>query len=143
MAGYIRMYLFGDDRGFDGINSVYLNILVGTSDREWLERMDIKPSKNTQKPVWDINVIIPDPDNYANSLIDACIAFAPHLFRDCPELKNVAREIGTNTRIDFTDKSQIPSSWISLRRQALPIFEKLSIFEADFRKLVEMYPRWE
>ena len=62
MAGYIRMYLFGDDRGFDGINSVYLNILVGTSDREWLERMDIKPSKNTQKPVWDINVIIPDPD---------------------------------------------------------------------------------
>ena len=27
MAGYIGMYLFGDDRGNDGVNSIYLGIL--------------------------------------------------------------------------------------------------------------------
>ena len=71
MAGYIGMYLFGDDRGNDGVNSIYLGILVGTSDRQWLEPIQIKQSKNVVKPVWDIEVIIPDPDNYQNSLIDA------------------------------------------------------------------------
>jgi pyruvate formate-lyase activating enzyme-like uncharacterized protein len=141
MAGYIGMYLFGDDRGNDGVNSIYLGILVGTSDRQWLEPVQIKQSKNVVKPVWDIGVIIPDPDNYQNSLIDACIAFAPHLFMNCTELENVKKEIGKSTRIDFTDKSQIPKSWNSLRRQALPIFEKLSIFDASIRKIVDIYPR--
>ena len=115
MAGYIKMYLFGDDRGMDGVNSIYLGILVGTSDRQWFEPMQIESSRPIVKLCWNIDVIIPDPDYYSNSLIDACIAFAPHLFSDCPELRNVAGEIGKRTRIDFTDHSQIPNSWSSLR----------------------------
>ena len=150
-AEYVKMLLVGKKAGSEqksGINSIDVAILIGANSREYLEAM--RPSyKNASKPIWEIDSMIPDPGNYSNSIIDACIAFAPHLFEECSELQNVASEIGNSRRIDFTeeeDANKIPKSWSKLREQAKPIFDKISIWEIEgmsSRQLRKKYPKWE
>ena len=36
MAGFYKLFSVGED-GWDGMNPIYYQILVGTSDRMWLE----------------------------------------------------------------------------------------------------------
>jgi len=144
-AEYVKILLVGKKAGTEktsGINSIDVAILIGEGNREWLEAMRAA-SKRPVKPVWKIDVIIPDPVNYSNCIIDACMAFAPHLFKECPELDNVAKQIGNASRIDFTEEDQIPKSWNKLREQARPIFEKMSIFEAgSISQIHTKYPKW-
>ena len=131
-----------------GINSIDVAILIGANGRDFFEAM--RPAyKNMSKRIWRIDSIIPDPTNYSDSIIDACIAFAPHLFEECSELQNVAREIGSSRRIDFTEEEEfnkIPKSWSKLREQAKPIFDKISIWEIEGISSIPLrkrYPKWE
>ncbi len=77
-------------------------------------------------------------------IIDAFIAFAPELFKECSILQKVANEIGNSTSIDFTNSETIPKSWNHLREQARPIFEKIPIFEAQISEIrgKDKYPVW-
>ena len=120
----------GGVNGSDGINPIDLIIGVGTSDREWLE--PLFASKESQ---FGIKAMIPNPDSYSNTIIDACIAFAPSLFNKCGLLKQVSDELGGITKLDFTNKDSIPSSWDALRFQAKPVFEKISVFESPINEI--------
>jgi len=144
MAGYVKMYMVGSlggVDGVDGIGNINLVIGVGASDREWLRVLNQNPNSN---PFWKLKTIIPDPQNYENSIIDAVIAFAPELFKECSELKLVAKQLGTSTRISF-DSGPVPESWEKLREQARPIFEKIAVFESPIVELrgKDKYPSWD
>ena len=65
-----------------------------------------------------------------NSLLDACIAFAPKFFKSCPTLKKIQEELENSEFLDFDlGKDKIPKDWNQLRREAAPIFEKLNIYK--------------
>lgn len=148
MAGYIKAYISGTRGGFDGadgISSFELVIGVGASDREWLKPLYYANRETLKTTIWKIEKIIPNPENYENSIIDAFIAFAPGLFEGCEILQKVASEIGSSKSIDFTNPKTIPKSWNRLREKARPIFEKIPVFEANMLELRgrEKYPRWQ
>jgi len=136
MAGFSRLYCIGGLGGFegaDGINPIYLQILVGDSDRQWLEPHYFD---DTLKPIGNIRVIIPEGPNHPNSLIDACLAFAPKYFQECSSLEEVKNSLKDFKSLDFDlEKEKIPQSWYNLRKEALPTFEKLNIFKADLVEL--------
>lgn len=132
MAGYSKLYCVGGLGGYlgaDGINPIFFQILVGDGGRQWLEPhyfdKDIKP-------LGKINVIIPEAPYHPLALLDACIAFFPIYFESCPMLATVERQAGKLTRLDFhLGSSEIPKEWNSLRKEALPLFKSLNIFEAE------------
>ena len=144
-AEYVKMLLVGKKAGSEqksGINSIDVAILIGANSREYLEAM--RPSyKNASKPIWEIDSMIPDPRNYSNSIIDACIAFCPEKFKDCSYFDEVVKQVGNSERIEFVNEDKIPSSWSKLRNQALPIFEKMTVFEAKISEMPHKYPKWE
>jgi len=145
VAGYVKFYLLGGKGGYmgvDGINPIDLVIGVGTSDREWLKPVSIRTGKQSN-PIWKLDSIIPDPDNYENSIIDAFIAFSPHSFKECSKFQEVVTQVGNSLQIDFNDKEKIPKSWGMLREEAKPIFEKMTVFEANLSELPSKYPKWE
>ena len=75
-----------------------------------------------------ISTMVPGGVNDQNSLLDACIAFAPNFFDACPTLKKIQDELKDSEFLDFDlDKDKIPKDWKQLRREAAPIFEKLNI----------------
>ena len=136
MAGLRKLFCIGGKGGFmgaDGINPISLQILVGQSDRFWLEP---RYFDDTLKPIGKIQVIIPNQNDHTNSLIDACIAFSPEYFKKCPSLEKVKQGLDNFKRLDFDlHEEKIPESWNQLRKEAVPIFEKLNIFQADLVEL--------
>jgi len=136
MAGFSNLYCIGGLGGFqgaDGINPIDFQILVGDSDRQWLEP---RYFDETLKPIGKIRTIIPEGPAHPNSLIDACIAFAPKYFEKCPSLEKVQQALQGFKVLDFdAEKEKIPQSWVKLRKEALPIFEKMHIFKAHLVKL--------
>ena len=136
MAGYSSIFCIGGVGGFqgyDGINPINLQIFVGNSDRMWLESHYVD---RTLKPIGKIRVIIPEVPGALNGLLDACIAFAPKYFQECPSLENVKEDLRDIKRLDFhLGKDKIPTSWESLRKEAAPIFEKLNVFEARLSQI--------
>jgi len=136
MAGFSRLYCIGGLGGFqgaDGINPISFQILVGDSDRQWLEPHYFD---DTLKPIGKIGIIIPEGPDDPNFLIDACIAFAPKYFEKCPSLEQVKQALQSFKVLEFDrEKEKIPQSWVELRKEALPIFEKMNIFKADLVEL--------
>jgi len=130
MSGYSKIYCiggFGGFQGADGINPIYFQIWVGDADRQWLEVHYIDRSI---KPLGQINTIIPESPNNPNGLIDACIAFYPKHFNKCNSLKLVREKISSFDSLDFhLGLKKIPKEWFMLRKEALPFFQKLNIFE--------------
>ncbi|MGC9342794.1 MAG: hypothetical protein ACP5E3_08845 [Bacteroidales bacterium] len=135
MAGFKRIYVLGGEGGFmgaDGVNPIDLMILHGVSDREWLEPHYFKLSL---KPKWKLRVIVPEGPDHPNALIDACIAFCPKYFKDCPSFKNVELALKDMSRLDFNARpNEIPANWTKLREEARSIFNQLNIWEADFKQ---------
>ncbi len=131
MAGYSRIYCIGGVggvRGHDGINPMELQIWVGDSDRQWLKPHYIKRSI---RPLGAVKCLIPEGPDHPNALIDACVAFYPDHFRDCPSLPVVAELLAGVERLDFDlGKENIPEEWPQLRSEARPLFQELNIFEA-------------
>ncbi len=135
MAGYDRLYCVGEPGGFmgaDGINPIYFQILVGNSDRMWLEPRYFVPFR----PIGGINVVIPESPDSQDALIDACVAFAPRLFRNAPSMKDARRLLARFTRLDFDmGRDKIPDIWEKLREEARPDFEKLHIYRGLLEKV--------
>ncbi len=132
MAGYSRIYCIGGRGGFqgaDGINPIRLQIWVGDADRQWLEPHYID---STLRPLGALRSIIPETPHHSNALLDACIAFYPAHFRDCPKLAALERQLGGVTQLDFNlGKDEFLKEWSQLRSEARPHFRTLHIFEAE------------
>ena len=136
MAGYSKLYCIGGTGGFmgsDGINPIIFQILVGDADRQWLEPHYFDTSIS---PIGRISAIIPEGPYHPNSLIDACIAFAPRYFERCPALARVKYELNAYEGLDFhMGTDEIPDAWYDLRKQALHYFKRLVIFEANLTRV--------
>ena len=135
MAGFSKIYCVGGLGGFlgaDGVNPIALQILVGDADRQWLEAHYVNRSV---KPLGSVRIIIPKRPDDPNALIDACIAFLPEHFANCPSLTVVAEKLQRSEKLDFDREDNIPAEWPSLRREGLEAFKQLHIFEADLRPL--------
>lgn len=134
MAGIYKIYFVGGQGGFmgaDGVNPILFQILVGTSDREWLEPHYFERSL---KPLGRIRVIVPESPDSPNALIDACITFYPRHFENCPSMREVSEEAKELKRLDFdAGADKIPRLWQKLRDEAKPLFEKLHIWEAELK----------
>lgn len=115
--------------GADGVNPIELIILVGDSSRQWLEPHYFN---RRLRPLGKLRVIVPAGPYHPDALIDACIAFAPHYFRECPSLTSVASEAAEMERLDFDARPrEIPAAWGQLREEARPIFASMGIWRAD------------
>ncbi|WP_242949508.1 hypothetical protein [Clostridium pasteurianum] len=82
----------------------------------------------------NITSIIPIDRADNNSILDACIAFAPKLFEDCPSMEQVKSEIGDINMIDFSAGEHIPKSWNKLRNEAKEKLKNIHIYEADIKR---------
>ena len=134
MAGYSKIYCIGGEGGFlgaDGINPIDLQILVGDSDRQWLE---VRYFEGSIQPMGSIEVIIPKGPDHPDALIDACLAFLPEYFESCPSLTQVVEALGNVSRLDFHFDGE-PSGWEQLREEARPLFKHLIIYEAELKKV--------
>ena len=119
--------------GSDGINPIALQILIGTSSREWLE-----PKYFDEKfsSISGITHIVPKNPINDDNIINGLIIFAPQLFeKNCDLLKNAIiyfEKLGKK-RIDMSKDE--PEFWTDLIIQAKPIFESLKLFRADIENL--------
>lgn len=136
MAGYSKIYLLGGAGGFqgaDGINSIHCMILVGDADRQWLEPRYLTGGL---KPLGKLEAVIPEGPNHPDALLDACIAFCPDAFAQCPSMKVVAGLLGTADKLDLCQGSkQIAAAWARLRGEAKEPFRRLNIWKADLERL--------
>ena len=101
MAGYSKIYCLGEEGGFmgaDGINPIQLQIWVGDANRQWLEAHYFDEKI---KPIGNVTRIFPKLPDDPNSLLDACIAFFPDHFRECPTLAKVEESLEKSEFIDF------------------------------------------
>jgi hypothetical protein len=144
MAGFRRLYCIGGLGGFqgaDGLNPIEFQILIGQGDRFWLESMY---HNNKIKPIGSIKIIVPTQEDHSYALIDACIAFAPKYFTQCPSLQKVSELLKDHKRLDLDlGQDKIPESWYVLRKEAIPIFEELNIFQGNLLELdaSKKYPK--
>jgi hypothetical protein len=136
MAGFSRLYCIGEPGGFegaDGLNPILLQILVGDADRQWLEAHYFDPRI---RPIGNIKSVVPEGPDHPNALIDACLAFYPEAFAQCPSMTEVKSKLARAEQLDFhLGKNKIPQAWHRLRIEARGRFAKLHIFEAKLKAL--------
>ena len=136
MAGFSKSFILGGEGGVmgaDGVNPISLFILVGDADRQWLEPVYV--NRNI-KPMGNIKVIIPPGPDDPRMLLDACLAFAPEFFLECPSLASLMVRLKKENRLDFhVNTPDIRDEWDRLRSEAWPIFKKFHLWECDFRSL--------
>ena len=137
MAGFSKIYFIGEPGGYlgtDGINPIKLQIFVGNADRQWLEPHYVDTKI---RPLGSIRAIVPARPDHVESLLDACLAFYPDHFNDCPSLAEVRRAGETLTRLDFhLDRDKVPMLWPRLREEARGLMSGLSIWVAEPKELV-------
>ena len=140
MAGFSRIYVVGGEAGFmgaDGVNPVEAFILVGDADRQWFEAHYVDESL---APIGSVKVVVPAGPDLTDSLLDACIAFLPGYFNDCPSLSEVQSGLTGVDRLDFDAESAvIPAAWVRLREEARPAFSRMNIWTADLLRLGEAW----
>ena len=136
MAGYFKIYMIGGSGGFlgsDGINPIKLQILVGTSDRQWLEP---KYFDDELQSIFGITHMIPSSPVNDQNIIDGLIVFAPDLFiKSCPLIDDAYKyfdDLGKK-RIDM-GKDQ-PEFWGELVQQAQLTFDNIKLYKADIEDL--------
>ena len=132
MAGYSRIYVVGGLGGFmgaDGVNPIEFLVLVGDADRQWLEPHYFDRSI---QPIGRLRTIVPIRPDHPDSLLDACIAFCPRLFRSCSSLAVVESALREAERLDFhAHPEDVPTSWASLREEARPLLASMNVWRAD------------
>jgi hypothetical protein len=92
MSGFSKLYCVGGLGGFmgtDGINPILFQILVGDSDRQWLQ---VHYFERSIRPLGRIRIIVPDGANNENGLIDTCMAFYPEYFAKCLSMPQVRKK---------------------------------------------------
>jgi hypothetical protein len=101
MAGYSKLYCIGGLGGYmgaDGINPILLQIWVGDSDRQWLEAHYFDTGI---RPIGNIKVVVPEGPDHPNALLDACLAFYPSAFTQCPSMTQVKTKLAAAERLGF------------------------------------------
>ena len=130
-AEYSRMFLvdnLAEEKGFMDSPTAEYNrnlfiILQGEGNRQWLECLYVD---RELKPLGHISTIIPCVPNDENSLLDACIAFAPKFFESCESIKEVKSNLDNSELLE----AKRPKGWEKIREEARPIFErKIRIME--------------
>ena len=136
MAGFYKIYMVGGSGGFmgaDGINPIALQILIGTSSREWLEPNYFDKDLSS---ISGITRMVPKSPTNDENIIDGLIIFAPQLFEEsCDLLKDAHMyfdKLGKK-RIDMSKHE--PAFWNDLVIQAKPKFENLKLFRANIEDL--------
>ncbi|KRE48371.1 hypothetical protein [Paenibacillus sp. Soil724D2] len=110
-----------------------LQILEGNSDRQWYQSRVISAHV---KPIGRIKVIIPEGPDLPDAVLDACLAFYPSFFTECPTLPIVQKKLQNATRLDFDlDLEAIPPEWSMLREEARPVFDRLDVYEIKVKKV--------
>jgi len=133
MAGYSKLYCIGGLGGYtgaDGINPILLQIWVGDASRQWLEAHYFD---SRIKPIGNIKVVVPEGPDHPNALLDACLAFYPEVFAQCPSMTQVKSKLGEAECLDFDVRENIPEEWDQLRSEARGLFGELHIFEAELK----------
>lgn len=72
---------------------------------------------------------MPERPDDGNALIDACIAFYPDFFADCPSLAVVRNAVKDARMLDFCLGKKIPKEWAVLREEARARFGQLLVVE--------------
>ncbi len=133
MAGYSKIFCIGHAETYDGIANVRLCILQGEGNRQWFEAGFVAPGL---KPLGSLRVVVPARPNDPDGLIDACIAFYPSWFSDCPSLALVSRQLKGQTCLDFDlGRALIPKEWYQLREEARRKFDDLVIYDGHLRSV--------
>jgi len=136
MAGFSQIYVIGGLGGYqgaDGVNPILMQIWVGDGDRQWLQPHYVDQSIT---PLGTIKSLVPEAPDHPDSLLDACIAFYPRHFQQCPSLEEVAFLLRDATHLDFhLDRLNVPVVWRQLRFEAAPHFRRLHIFEAELQRI--------
>lgn len=136
MAAFSKLYLIGQasfSRGTDGPNQLDMQILLGEGSRQWYEARYFKERLG---PIGDVKIFVPESANEATSLLDACIVFVASQFRSCPSFAEADLILKGIDRLDFgATPESVPVIWKQLRREALPLFRQLPIFETSLTLL--------
>ena len=135
MAGFWKCYFVGGTGGFmgaDGLSAPFVFLMVGESDRQWIEPVYHDPA---MRPLGSLKSLVPAGPDSPEALVDAAIAFLPKLFESCPSFNKVAAQLEGVEQLDFHRGRGVPSEWGKLREEALPKFEELAVFEAGLRLL--------
>lgn len=131
MAGFDEVFFLGGAGGFqgaDGVNPVETIILVGNADRQWLEPRYLE---GPRCPLAQLKAVIPQAPHHPDLLLDACIAFRPDMFEDCPSLAAVASLLGSVERLDLDQgPRRVREAWNRLREEARGPFRALCLWRA-------------
>jgi hypothetical protein len=123
----------GGFEGADGVNPILLQIWVGDADRQWLQPHYVDRSI---RPLGVIKSVVPATPDAPDSLLDACLAFYPLHFEQCPSLAEAALLLEDATHLNFhLDRLNVPVIWRALRKEAKPHFRRLNIFEGVLRRI--------
>lgn len=139
MERYSTIYLIGALKRSvqdEPVHPIAMQILVGDSNHQWLEPHYVD---RAIRPLGDVAVLIPTAPSSSNALIDACIAFFPERFVDCPALEPMHMALAGVRYLDFTYRDSVPLGWMELREQARPYFAQLDIRRAVLQPL----PVWQ
>jgi hypothetical protein len=138
MAAFTKLFLIGPPSltfggKSDGPHQLDMQILLGEGSRQWYEARYFKERLG---PIGDVKIFVPESPNEAKSLLDACIVFVASQFRSCPSFAEADLILKGIDRLDFGAAPEaVPVIWKQLRREALPLFRKLPIFEASLTML--------
>lgn len=133
MAGFSKVYFIGSTGGFmgaDGLARPFVQILQGEGNRQWFEAVY---QDDEMRPMAGLRTMVPARPDDPLALLDAAIVFASRLFEQCPSFNTVAAQLEGVGKLDFDIGRSAPAEWTALRREALPIFQKLNVFEAELR----------
>ncbi|MEO7647173.1 MAG: hypothetical protein ABIV11_02885 [Gemmatimonadaceae bacterium] len=150
MVGYSKVYFVGATGGFMGADRLarpFFQIMVGDGSRQWMEVVYDAASQASvaaaegplasplPKRMGKVITIIPAKPDDPVAFLDAVIAFFPAFFRDCPTLSAVEAQLADVEMLDFHMGENVPAQWEQLRKEALPRFRELGLFQADLREV--------
>jgi hypothetical protein len=137
MAAFTKLFLIGQPSvrwgESDGPHQLDMEILLGEGSRQWYEARYFKKRLG---PIGDVKIFVPDSPDEAKNLLDACMVFVASQFRSCPSFGESDLLLKGIERMDFgTAPERVPVIWKQFRREALPLFRQLPIFEAPLTML--------
>lgn len=113
-----------------GPRNLLFHILVGNGDRQWLE---VHYFDRSIRQLGGVTSIIPAHPDDPLSLLDACIAFFPQHFRDCPSLRACEKQLRGTAQLNFARGGNAPKQWEQLRHEAGEAFMQLAIYQAGYQ----------
>jgi hypothetical protein len=138
MAAFTKLFLIGPPSNTfgeqsDGPHQLDVEILLGEGSRQWYEARYFTERLG---PIGDVKVFVPETPDDVKSLLDACIVFVASQFRSCPSFAEADLILKGVERLDFGEAPEsVPVIWKQLRREALPLFRKLPVFETSLTLL--------